>query len=63
LLPDLNLALRYCSINFVVKNGEIFAWGGNEIMTPETIGAVYGVAVAVATVLRRSGPSFLCLGG
>jgi len=49
-LHDLNLALRYCDKFLFVKNGEIFAWGGKEIMTPETIGAVYGVAVAVETV-------------
>ena len=49
-LHDLNLALRYCDRFMFVKDRSIFAYGGGEVMTPDTIGTVYGVSVAVEKV-------------
>ncbi|MCF7890987.1 ABC transporter ATP-binding protein [Candidatus Bipolaricaulota bacterium] len=44
---DLNLAAKYCDELLIMKEGEIFARGGPEILTPETIEPVYGVEVEV----------------
>ena len=44
---DLNLAAKYCSELLVMKEGEIFARGGPEVLTRETIEPVYGVEVEV----------------
>jgi iron complex transport system ATP-binding protein len=49
-IHDLNLALRYCDRFMFVKDGGIFAYGGIEVMTPDNIGTVYGVSVAVEKV-------------
>jgi iron complex transport system ATP-binding protein len=49
-IHDLNLALRYCDRFMFIKDGGIFAYGGIDIMTPENIGSVYGVSVAVENV-------------
>lgn len=44
---DLNLAAKYCDELLIMKEGEIFARGGPEVLTPETIEPVYGVEVEV----------------
>ncbi len=44
---DLNLAAKYCDELLVLKEGEIFARGGPEILTPNVIEPVYGVEVEV----------------
>ncbi|MDR3357169.1 MAG: ABC transporter ATP-binding protein [Spirochaetaceae bacterium] len=49
-IHDLNLALRYCDKFLFVKDGRVFSYGGGEVMTPENIGSVYGMPVAVETV-------------
>jgi iron complex transport system ATP-binding protein len=49
-MHDLNLALRYCDRFMFVKDGGIFAYGGIDVMTPDNIGSVYGVSVAVEKV-------------
>ena len=46
-LHELNLAMRYADRFLFLKDRTIFAAGGREIMTPETIEQVYGVPVAV----------------
>lgn len=46
-MHDLNLALRYADKFLFIKDGIVFAAGGREVVTPETIAAVYDVAVAV----------------
>ena len=46
-IHDLNLALRYCDKFLFVKDSRVFAYGGNEIMTADNIGYVYGIAVSV----------------
>ncbi|MDR1256961.1 MAG: ABC transporter ATP-binding protein [Spirochaetaceae bacterium] len=49
-IHDLNLALRYCDRFMLIKDGGIFAYGGIDVMTPENIGSVYGVSVAIENV-------------
>ncbi len=40
---DLNLAVRYCDNYLFIKDGEVYAYGGREIVTPETIETVYRI--------------------
>ncbi|MFW6071832.1 MAG: ABC transporter ATP-binding protein [Candidatus Bipolaricaulota bacterium] len=44
---DLNLAGKYCDRLLIMKEGEIFARGGPDVLTPGTIEPVYGVEVEV----------------
>ncbi|HOD85323.1 MAG TPA: ABC transporter ATP-binding protein [Methanoculleus sp.] len=46
-MHDLNMALRYADRYILLKDGIIHAAGGPEVVTPETIEAVYGVPVTV----------------
>lgn len=46
-MHDLNLALRFADKFLMLKDGEVYAAGGNEIITPENIEAVYSVPVAI----------------
>ena len=46
-MHDLNMALRYADRFIFLKDGVIHAAGGAEVVTAETIEAVYGVSVAV----------------
>ncbi|MDI6866786.1 ABC transporter ATP-binding protein [Methanoculleus sp.] len=46
-MHDLNMALRYADRYLLLKDGMIHAAGGPEVVTPETIEAVYGVPVTV----------------
>lgn len=46
-MHDINLALRYSDKFIMLKSGEVFATGGREIITPETIREVYGVEAIV----------------
>ena len=47
-MHDLNLALRFADRFILLKDKTIYAAGGSEVMTPETIEAVYAVPVAIA---------------
>jgi len=47
-MHDLNLALRYADRFLLLKDKTIYAAGGPEVMTPETIEAVYAVPVTIA---------------
>lgn len=49
-IHDLNLALRFCDRFLFVKDSTVYVYGGKEIMTPENIGFVYGMSVAVETI-------------
>jgi iron complex transport system ATP-binding protein len=49
-IHDLNLALRYSDRYLFVKDGGIFAYGGQEIMTAENISEVYGMPVLVENI-------------
>jgi iron complex transport system ATP-binding protein len=44
-IHDLNLAIRYCDRFVFLKNAQIFACGGLEVMTPENIERVYRMHV------------------
>ena len=46
-IHDLNLAMRYCDKFMFLKNGKIFACGGQEIMTKECLEAVYEMSFDV----------------
>jgi iron complex transport system ATP-binding protein len=48
-IHDLNLALRFADRFLLLKGNRIFAAGGLEVMTPETIEAVYSVPVVMAS--------------
>ena len=55
-MHDLNMALRYADRFILLKDGVIHAAGGPDVVTPETIEAVYGVPV---TVERFNGYRFV----
>ena len=46
-IHDLNLAIRYCDRFLLLKDAQVFAYGGLEIMTPENIEAVYQIPVHI----------------
>lgn len=46
-MHDLNLALRFADNFLLLKDGEVYAAGGNEVISPENIKAVYDVDVAI----------------
>lgn len=48
-LHDLNLALRFADRFVLLKEKRVFAAGGAEVMTAETIEAVYAVPVAMTS--------------
>ncbi|MFW6110878.1 MAG: ABC transporter ATP-binding protein [Thermoproteota archaeon] len=53
-MHDLNLAARYSNKIIMLDEGEIFATGGKEVLTPENVESVYGVKVAIAENLGRT---------
>ncbi|MDN5341001.1 MAG: iron complex transport system ATP-binding protein [Euryarchaeota archaeon] len=55
-MHNLNMALRYADRFILLKDGVIHAAGGPDVVTPETIEAVYGVPV---TVERFNGYRFV----
>ena len=46
-IHDLNLALRFCDRFLFLKDGAVFASGGQEAVTSENIQAVYGMEATV----------------
>ncbi|AFV10356.1 ABC transporter, ATP binding protein [Thermacetogenium phaeum DSM 12270] len=46
-MHDINLALRFADRFLLLRNGEIYACGGREVITPENIAGVYGIPVRV----------------
>ena len=46
-LHDLNLAIRYCDRFLFLKDSQVFACGGSEVMSPEHIEAVYEMHVHI----------------
>lgn len=44
IIHDLNLAMRYCDRFLFLKDGKIFAYGGQEIMTKACLESVYEMA-------------------
>lgn len=49
-MHDLNLAIRFADKFLLLKNGEIFAVGGPEVMTPENIESVYSTPVKIKDI-------------
>jgi iron complex transport system ATP-binding protein len=49
-MHDINQAIRFADRFLFLKEGEIFAAGSREIITPEMIEAVYGIPVTIAEV-------------
>jgi iron complex transport system ATP-binding protein len=49
-MHDLNLAIRFADKFLLLKNGEIFAAGGVEVMTSKNIESVYSISVKVKEV-------------
>ncbi|MBN1437914.1 MAG: ABC transporter ATP-binding protein [Anaerolineales bacterium] len=48
-MHDLNLALRFADQFLFLKDRKIFAAGGPEVVTPQTVEAVYSVPVTIAS--------------
>jgi iron complex transport system ATP-binding protein len=48
-IHDLNLAIRYCHKFLLLKEGKVFASGGKEVISPETIEPVYQVKISCCT--------------
>ena len=49
-IHDVNLALRYCDRFVFVKDGLVYACGGEEIITEENIKNIYGIDVTIETI-------------
>jgi iron complex transport system ATP-binding protein len=49
-MHDINLAIRYSDRYVLIKDGEVFAHGKEEVITSENIEAVYGVKVTIGEV-------------
>ncbi|HQA50583.1 MAG TPA: ABC transporter ATP-binding protein [Syntrophomonadaceae bacterium] len=47
IIHDLNLAIRYCERFLLLKDAQVFAYGGLEVMTPENIEEVYRIHVHI----------------
>ena len=47
IIHDLNLAVRYCNQFLFLKDSKIYCFGGSEILTEETIEAVYDMKVKI----------------
>lgn len=45
IIHDLNLAVRYCDRFLFLKDAHVFRYGGAEVLTEETIEAVYDMKV------------------
>ena len=46
-LHDLNLAIRYCDRFLLLKDSTVYAYGGPEVITPQTINEVYGMQAEI----------------
>jgi iron complex transport system ATP-binding protein len=49
-IHDLNLAIRHSDKFILMKNGRVYSAGGHEIITPESIKAVYNIDAYVESV-------------
>jgi iron complex transport system ATP-binding protein len=52
-IHDLSLALRYCDKFLFIKNGVVYKYGDETIITAETISTVYGIDSVVTEVDGR----------
>jgi len=46
-IHDLNLAIRYCDRFLFLRDAQVYACGGREVMTPQNIEAVYQIHVHI----------------
>lgn len=46
-MHDINLALNFAEKILMLKNGEVFAFGGKEVINKETMLAVYGIKAKI----------------
>lgn len=49
-IHDLNLALRYCNKVLFIRDQSVYACGGREIVTEQTISSVYGIRAKVQQI-------------
>ena len=52
-IHDLSLALRYCDRFLFLKDCEVYEYGDESVVTPETLREVYGISAKVADVGGR----------
>ena len=52
-LHDISLALRYCDRFLFIKDGAVYKYGDESIVTPKTIKDVYGVDAAIEIINGR----------
>jgi iron complex transport system ATP-binding protein len=52
-MHDLNLALHYANKFVLLKEGTVFCAGGEEVITPDMIEAVYGIPVTIERLCGR----------
>lgn len=52
-IHDLNLAAMFCDRFLMLRESSLFAYGGSEILTPESIQKVYGVPVHIGSIEER----------
>ncbi len=53
-IHDLNLATMFCNHFLMLQNSVLFAYGGEEVLTPENIQAVYSVPVHIYNMDNRN---------
>ena len=53
-IHDLNLASRFCDKILILDDGEVYDFGGTEVLSRENIESVYGVKVTIKSHLGRS---------
>ncbi len=49
-IHDLNLALRFCDKFMLIRENRIYGYGGREVITAESIGAVYQIPVDIHSI-------------
>lgn len=49
-IHDLNLALRYCNKFAFIHEGEVYRYGDESIITPQTVRTVYGIDASIGVV-------------
>jgi len=52
-LHDISLALRYCDRFLFLTDGEVYGYGDDSIVTPETLETVYGISSTVEIINGR----------
>lgn len=52
-IHDINLSLQFSDKYIMLKNGEVFKYGGRNIITPENLKSIYGLDVDVVDYKNR----------